>query len=168
MYQAGDYVVKANTGLCQVQEILHLDGMNIDKNKLYYLLIPLSDEKTKIYVPVESVSGIHRKALDSEEAWELINKISEIDSICIGNEKQREQKYKEAIRSCNPEMWVSIIKTMYQRKQKRNAEGKKGTAMDEHYFKDAEYYLYSELAFAIGRDRNEICSLIAETIKKKI
>lgn len=167
MYQIGDYVVKSNAGVCQIEEILYLDNINTSKNKLYYLLLPVSDKKAKIYVPTDSASGIPRKALSYEEAWGLISKIPEIQAINIDNEKQREQKYKEALTSCDPEKWVSIIKAMYQRRQRRNAAGKKSTAMDEHYFKNAENFLYSELAFAIRKNRNEMSQLIHDTINKK-
>lgn len=167
MYQVGDCVVKVNTGLCRITDIVYLDGIKTDKNKKYYLLVPFSDDKAKIYVPVDSIAHNLRRALDSSAAWIVIENIMKVDAVHIENEKQREQKYKEAIRSCEPVQWISIIKTMYFRKQKRNIQGKKNTAMDEHYFKLAEKYLYSELAYAIGKDESEMCQLIADTIKKK-
>ena len=166
MYQAGDYVVKAYTGVCRIEEITHPEGMDVDKNKLFYLLTPLSDAKMKIYVPVEGSAKGFRKVLNPEEAWKVIHDIPKIEEVHIENEKQREQKYKEAIRECDPERLVSIIKTMYRRKQKRNAQGKKCIAMDERYFKLAEEYLYSELAFALGKNKNEMCKFIEETIEK--
>lgn len=168
MYQIGEYVVKANSGLCRVEDITHLEGMSVDKKKLYYLLIPLSNEQSKLYVPVDrdrDAKGF-RKVMTEEEAWELINHISKIDEIRIDNEKQREQKYKEAVRECNPVKLVGIIKTMYFRKKKRDAQGKKTTAMDERYFRIAEEHLYEELAFALGKKKSEMCAVIKETIEK--
>lgn len=44
--------------------------------------------------------------------------------------------------------------------------GKKNTATDERYFKLAEEYLYSELAFALDKNKNEMCKFIEETIEK--
>lgn len=166
MYQVGDYVVKANNGICRVEQITHLDGMNVDKNRLYYQLVPLANEKMKLFVPVDNTVNSFRRALNFDEAWEVINSIPEIEEVHIENEKYREQKYKEAIRACDPQMLVGIIKTVYRRKQKRDAQGKKCTAMDKKYFKLAEEYLYSELAFALGKNKNEMCSFIEETIKK--
>ena len=166
MYQIGDYVVKANNGICRIEKMMHLEGMDVDKQKLYYLLIPLSDVNMKIYVPVDNGEKVLRKVLSTEEAWELIKDIPNIEEICIENEKQREEKYKEAIRECNPKKLVSIIKTMYKRKQKRDAMGKKNTATDERYFKLAEEHLYAELAFALEKNKNEMCKFIEETIEK--
>lgn len=167
MYKVGDCVVKADTGICRITDIVYLDGTDVDKNKKYYLLVPFSDDKMKIYVPVDSIVSNLRRAISCSEAWNMIEDIPKIDAVHIENEKQREQKYKEAIRSCEPEQWISIIKTMYFRKQKRSIQGKKNTAMDEHYFKVAEKYLYSELAYAIGKNESEMSQLIADTIKKK-
>lgn len=141
--------------------------MDVDKNKKYYLLVPFSDDKMKIYVPVDSTVSNLRKVISCNEAWNMIESIPKIDAVQIENEKQREQKYKEALGSCDPEQWISIIKTMYFRKQKRNIQGKKNTAMDERYFKLAEKYLYSELAYAIGKNESEMSQLIADTIKEK-
>ena len=62
-------------------------------------------------------------------------------------------------------MLVKIIKTMLLRQQKRTNQGKKSTIMDDRYFKLAEDFLYSELAFAIGKDKKYMCQIISDTIK---
>lgn len=142
MFQIGDYVFKRNTGICYIEDVVHLDMRDIDRNQPYYLLIPISDDKTKIYVPTQKVSMTCRKILD-------------------------EQEYKDALKSDDPKRWVSIVKTMYLRNKKRVAEGKKETMMDSRYFKMAENYLYSELAFAIGKKKNEMRRIIADTIKSQ-
>ena len=167
MYQVGEYVVKINNGICRVEDITHLDMPSVDKNKLYYLLVPKDEEKTKLYVPVESEHTGIRKVMSSEQAWEVIKMIPEIETAWISDDKQREQRYKAALKSSEPEQLVSIIKNIYLRKKKREALGKKNTATDERYFKLAEDTLYSELAFALGKDKKEMKTLIAETIEKK-
>ena len=72
----------------------------------------------------------------------------------------REQNYKEAVRANNPETLVAIIKMIYQRKQKRLAQGKKCTATDARYFQIAENLLYMELGVALGKPKKEICKTI--------
>ena len=167
MYQIGEYVVKINCGICRVEDITHLDMPSVDKNKLYYLLVPKDEDKTKLYVPVESEHPGIRKVISETEAWEIIDKIPEIETAWISDDKQREQRYKAALKSSEPEQLVSIIKNIYVRKKKRDALGKKNSATDERYFKLAEDTLYSELAFALGKDKKEMKTLIAETIDKR-
>lgn len=165
MYQIGDYVVKASCGLCRIENIQHLDMAGATKDRLYYLLVPVSDEKSKVYVPVDGEASTLRKVLKPEEAWEMIERIPEIEEVPVVNEKQREQSYKEAVKSCRPEAWVSLLKRIYARREKRYAQGKKNTAIDDHYFKIAEEYLYSELAFAIGRPKSEMTQIIADVLE---
>lgn len=160
MYSVGEYVVKANKGVCRIENIMHLDMPGIDKDQLYYYMIPLEAPNSKLYVPVDDKKNEIRKIMTEEQAWDVINAIPGIEATWIVNDKQREQKYKEVIQSRDPQALVGIIKCMYIRKQERNAQGKKSTAVDEHYFKLAEESLYSELAFAIGREKSEMKSLI--------
>lgn len=160
MYSVGEYVVKANKGVCRIEDIMHLDMPGIDKNQLYYYMVPLDNPNSKLYVPIDDKKNEIRKIMTESQAWDVINAIPGIEATWIDNDKQREQKYKEVIQSRDPQALVGIIKCMYFRKRERSAQGKKSTAVDEHYFKLAEDSLYSELAFAIGREKSEMKTLI--------
>ena len=151
-YEIGDFVSKPVTGICKIENILYLNPQDEKNDKLYYLMKPVEDEKEKIYVPV------------SEEAWNLIKRIPDIPTAWTNNEKMREQNYKEAVRANNPEALVAIIKMIYQRKQKRLAQGKKCTATDARYFQIAENLLYMELGVALEKPKQEICKTIIDYI----
>lgn len=161
MYEIGDLVSKPIKGVCRIEDILHLD------EKLYYLLIPIEDRKEKIYVPVSNSKANLRLCLTAEEAWNLIGRIPEIETIWIDNEKMREQRYKEVIKSNDPEALVSVIKMIYQRKKVRLEQGKKSTSYDERYFQTAENLLYMELGAALGKPKQEICQLIIDFMNEK-
>ncbi|MCD8104850.1 MAG: CarD family transcriptional regulator [Lachnospiraceae bacterium] len=167
MYSVGDYVVKANSGVCRVEDIVHLNLSSVSSDRLYYLLIPQADKNAKLYVPVDTGGTLIRGVLTEEGAWAIIDKIPDIDETWIANDKLREQEYKEALKSCDPELLIGIIKNIYLRKAKRLSEGKKSTSVDERYFRMAEQALYSELAFAIGRQPDEINEIIQDRIKKQ-
>ncbi|MGN0335601.1 MAG: CarD family transcriptional regulator [Lachnospiraceae bacterium] len=124
-YEIGDYVSKRMTGVCRVEDILHLDLAGVESDQLYYLLIPVDNQQEKIYVPVVTAEPNLRMCMTSEEAWKLIERIPEICEIWVDNEKLREQKYKEAIKTNIPEELVSVIKMIYQRKKMRLEQGKK-------------------------------------------
>ena len=164
-YEKGQYIVKPGNGICKIEDILHLNMSGIDKDKLYYLLIPLDDQGGKIYVPIDKAETAVRKVMTEEDVKNLINKIPEIEEIWVGNDKLREQRYKEAIRSGNPEELIAIIKTLYLRKKKRIESGKKTLSLDEKYFKMAENNLYSEMGFVLGKEKKEVCQLLIETMK---
>ncbi len=165
MYQIGDYVVKANAGVCRVADIQEMSLTDTSESKLYYLLLPLENANRKIYIPVNPTGNNKvRKVMSADEAWQMILAIPKIESVVIQNEKQREQQYKQAIQSCNPKLLVGLIKNVYQKRMKRMAEGKKNTIVDERYFKLAEDNLYEELAFALGKNKEDISQIITDAI----
>lgn len=167
MFEIGDFVIKANSGICRVDDIGHLDISTANKERLYFFLTPLNEANTKLYVPTDKADSGLRRVITEEEAWKIIDAIPDIDEAWIADDKQREQKYKEVIQSCDLEKLISIIKNMYHRKQKRTAQGKKNTSIDEHFFKLAENNLYTELAFAIGKNKEDMQEIIAGKIGTK-
>lgn len=167
MYEIGDYLVKSVDGVCKVEDILHLNISGVDKNRLYYLLLPIDNTNEKIYIPTDMINSTIRKVMTEEEVWNLINRIQDIEEIWVDNERIREHIYREAVRSCKPEDLIGIIKMTYLRKKKRLEQGRKNTVVDERYFKIAENNLYSELGFVLNKDKNEVCKLITDSINKK-
>ena len=162
-YEIGDFVSKPVTGICKIEDILYLNPQDEKNDKLYYLMKPVEDEKEKIYVPVSS-SDLRLRLCLTKEAWNLIKRIPEISTAWINNEKMREQNYKEAVKANDLEALVAIIKMIYQRKQKRLAQGKKCTATDARYFQIAENLLYMELGVALEKPKQEICKTIIDYI----
>lgn len=167
MYKIGDYVVKPSSGVCRVDNIMHLDMSGVDRNRLYYLLVPVNDENGKIYYPVDSSAQQIRKVMTSQEAYELIERIPDIQEISISNDKLREQKYREVVKGIEPESLLSIIKTTYLRKKNRLEKGKKNTVADENYLNLAEKMLFSELCLVLGKEKDEVHNLIAESVNKR-
>lgn len=162
MFEIGDYVVKVNNGICKIEDIGHLNIATANKNRLYFFLSPIGEANSRLYVPVDKVDTGLRKVVTEEEAWKIIEQIPQVEEAWISDDKQREQKYKEAIQSCDLKKLISIIKNMYHRKERRIAEGKKNTSVDDYFFKLAENNLYAELAFAIGREKDEMKQIIIE------
>lgn len=164
-YEIGEHIVKPGSGVCRVEDVLYMDVPGADKKRLYYLFIPLTDQNQKIYVPTDTADENFRRAMNEQEARDFIVKIPQIGEIWIDDEKQRDHKYKEAVQGCVPEELAAIIKMTYLRKKKRSEQGKKSTVSDERYFRLAESYLYSELGFALHKDKDEICRLISDSVK---
>ena len=163
MYQKGDYVVKIPEGICRIEDVMQLDIYDTDKE--YYMLVPISEKSSKIYIPTDNAEGRIRKVISKEETLKFIKSIPEIDEKDIPNEEMREQEYKTSILSCNNEKIVSIIKSIYARKQERMEQGKKITTTDDKYFKRAEDVLFSELSFVLNIPKDKMEQFISDTIE---
>ena len=165
MFNKKDFIVYGNKGICKVNDVTTLAMDGIDKNRLYYVLLPSDKKQSIVYVPVDSTKTVMREVMTKDEADHLISDIPSIEEIWVDNDKAREAKYKECLSSCESREWVRIIKTLYTRKQDRIREGKKVTATDERYFKMAEDYLYSELSLALSIPKDEIEGYIQSHIE---
>jgi len=163
MFKKGDHVVKKNSGICEVFDIVKMDLGAGEKE--YYVLIPIAESTAKIYLPVDTAEKRVRPAMNKDEAWKIIREISAVDEAIIENEKEREKFYREAINSCDPKQLISIIKTLYIRRQKRLEDNKKATSIDERYFKLAENQLYGELAVVLGVEKSELNQIIEQYVE---
>lgn len=166
MFKKGEYVVCGNNGICKVTDVTTLNMASAPKDRLYYILKPVYAESSTVYIPVDNHKVAIRAALTEQEVHELIAKIPSLELVWVENDKQRELTYKECLKQNSYEDYVRIIKTLYLRKQDRLAKGQKIIGLDERYLKQAEDLLYGELAVALGIEKQNVQTYIAEEIEK--
>jgi len=165
MFEKGGYMVYGTTGVCVIEDITSLDMKGAADERLYYVLSPCFQKGSRIFTPVDNAKVPTRAVMSKEEASMLVDEIPRIEELGEKNDKQREQRYKEAIRSCDPREWIRIMKTSYLRQEERRAQGKKATMVDERYLHSAEDHLCSELAIALDMTREEVRPYIRERMK---
>lgn len=164
MFQVGDYIVYGGHGVCQVKEIGLMKSSIDGQSRNCYTLVPCYSKETVIFTPVDNKKVIMRQIMTREEAEGLIDHMKEAEPLKISDEKRREQSYKDAMRTCEADQLVKMIKAIYQRSQRRTRQGKKATDSDSRYFKMAEDCLYGELALSLEIDKKKV----GEYIKSRI
>ena len=127
--------------------------------------MPCGDSGGRLFTPVDNNKVYMRPILSKEEADALIRENPEIGQLWVGNDKLREESYRNAMKSGDCREWIRIIKTLYLRKQQRIQQGKKTTAMDEKYLRLAEERLYSELSIPLGIPKEDMADYITEQIR---
>ena len=160
MIRIGDYVVKMNEGVCRVDSELLLDSYQDRRQVPYYLLLPVANDRMKVYVPVAEEYSDLRLVMDKDEAQNLIRDINGIEATEVTNDKLREQIYKDALKSLDPKRLVGILKCMHDRGEARLKQGKKKTAVDDRYQKLAETALCQELGFVLKKKPDEIHEIL--------
>ena len=166
MFQIGDYVVYENSGICEIRDITDLKDVGMAPDREYYLLVPVNEQNSKVYVATDSTNSRMRNVLTESEAAALIDEMPQLEELVVENEKLREKRYQEVIRSSDCRELARVVKTLYLRRCRRLSEGKKNTVTDEKYFKLAEKNLYNELSFATGKTVDEIKETIADKAGK--
>jgi CarD family transcriptional regulator len=165
MYQVNDLVVFGTHGICSVKAVGSLNMSAADEDRLYYTLKPLYEtQQSSVYTPVDNKKAPMRAATTREEALKLIDRIPMIETVWVYDERQREGMYKEIMLKNECSGWAQIIKTLYLKKQKRLAEGKKFTAKDDFYYKLAEELLYGELAAVLEMSLAGVKDMIVKRV----
>lgn len=156
MFDIGEYIVHGRNGVCQVKDITHIDIAGADRNQLYYTLVPVHSENSKIFYPVDSDKVVMRSVISKEEAETIVTHLDTIEPMWIENDKQRENSYKEAICSGDCHKLIGVIKALYERNKERMAQGKRITFVDDRYLKEAKKNLFDEFAIALNIKQDEV------------
>ena len=157
MFEVGDFVVHGNSGVCRVDAVQTMDGIGADRQRVYYTLVPLYTSGSKLFVPTDSKKVIIRSVMTKKDVKKLMDEWNEIETLRVENDKNREEVYKEALRSCDSRQWVRLIKTSYQRNQTRIEKGKKATTSDERYL---------QLAIPLEMSRGEAEAYFVAKVRK--
>ena len=155
MFKIGDYVIYRRD-LCMIKDITD--------NK-YYKLSLTDDDSLSISVPIDNKFNYLRYPISISEANEIISKIPDIEPIKT-NDKLLEGVYKELMKTNKHEDLIKIIKTTYLRNKERLDSGKKVGDKDQTFFKQAEKYLYNELAYVLNMGYDDCKKYIIECVTK--
>lgn len=150
MFKIGETVVHSKIGLCDIKEITKINDTN-------YYVLNTSKEDTKIMIPVDNNKHLIRKVITKQEIEELINKkMPEMEVDCIHDFKSRVKKYDELLKSGETEKLIILLKMIYKYKK----ENKNLTVADKEIAKAAEKLLFTELAYVLNMDLNEVESYL--------
>ncbi len=166
MFQPGDMVVYASTGVCRVEEVSPLQGAKgPDQNKKYYRLNPLQQDGV-IYAPVDNAKVRIRPVISAQEAEELIDLIPTIDAaVCRAPTLQAlAQHYQSAVRSNDCRDLIGMVKAIYNKRRTVEAQKRHLGMVDERYMKQAERLLYGEFSVALGIPFDEVQPYIVSRV----
>lgn len=167
MFEKGEYLVRGRNGVCRVTDVTTLNFGGVDKKRRYYVMTPVYQQTSKVYVPVDTEDTSLRRILTKEEIIHLIDMIPEIETIEISNEKMCEELYRGCMQEPGCEGFVKVLKTLYLRKKKRREAGRKESAVDGKYQRLAEDSLYGEIAVALDIPKESVEEFITERLERR-
>jgi CarD family transcriptional regulator len=164
-YKAGDVVLYATYGVCEISEITEKDFNGA--RFAYYALKPLYYDKCTIFVPVgnEALIAKMRPLLSVEEIYALIKAMPDKDTTWIEDESVRGRNYREIIDGGDRGELARLIKTLYLRQQAQKTKNKNINETDKNFMKDAERILYEEFAHVLKIKREQVLPFIAGRIE---
>ncbi len=166
MFRKGDIVLYGMSGICEISDISTVDISGVDKDRLFYILRQKTGNGT-IYVPLDGDTSKMRKLISKEEAMEIISQISDLEPLKLKDEKKPEAEYKETLQKYDCLETLKLIKCIYYRKKQRADGGKKATATDEKYMRQAEDVLYQEIGAVLEIPKEQVLDYLIEKIERK-
>lgn len=151
-YKKGDYVNYASSGVCLIEDIRNVAC--IGKDSMFYVLKPIKDKKSTVYVPVgnEVLTAKMRYIMTKTEIDDLLKSIKSSDISWIDDRKVRSQSFKTILKRGDMRELINLVSCIYLKKLEFTALGKHLSATDEDILSQAESMIDNEFCFVLKLD----------------
>ena len=148
MFKIGSRVVYRSEGVCVVSDIRSESFGMIGRAEDYYILTPISDNKSTVFVPVnnEKLVAYMRALMSAEEITEMISELREQRMDWIEESRARNAAFKEVLALGDRRQLIIMLNTLAEKKEEIKAAGKKIPTGDLNALRRAEKLLYDEFS----------------------
>ena len=155
----GDCIHYGGHGVCRIcgRETKSLGHTSRD----YYLLQPVGDSKTTLYLPVDAQPERVRlrHVLTAREIFHLVEQEQENPPSWISDSRQRRQVCGETIRSGDAGALIHLVKNIHAH-EAQMPSGKYLPLSDQEMLQSAENQLYNEFQFVLNIAREQVLPFI--------
>ena len=161
-YQKGDHVRYGTNGVCVIADIETMTSMDRRSVKDYYVLRPVAESGTKIFVPLDNPAllGKMHAILTREEINEAIRQSAADPLPWVGDRNRRSEAFKEILKTAEPFPLLQLCSCIHGRRLQLSQEGKRLSGSDETILKQAERLVENEFAFSLDIPRSEVAAYI--------
>ena len=165
MYKEGDHVVYGSHGVCAVSELKQMAFGS--EHKDYYVLSPINDRRSTIYVPVDSENlvGQMKKVLTKEEIDELLYSVEPGHFEWIPSDSERKAFCALTLKNGDRLEMMHMIDMLCLHREEMKGQKKHFHVTDEKFLREAEKLLHDEFSFVLGIPVNEVSDYIGERLK---
>lgn len=166
MFQINDLITYGTQGVCRIVDVCEREFAK--QKNTYYVLRPVYEERSTIYVPVEkeALTAKMRRVLTAEEIHKLISSMPQETAAWVDDEPLRREEYRRILASGDRVELIRVIKALYLHRQRQKENGRKLHLTDENFLKEAEKLLYDEFALVLGIDRSEVLPYIIQELEE--
>ena len=168
MFQISDVVVYTTYGICRVENII---DMNFNGNLTkYYVLVPLSEAKTELTIPVDNpiTNARLHELLSEDEITEIIDEIPYLEPFWIPNDNERKKAFNEIIKKGNRKDTLQMLRSVKKHQLSLKDKVRKLHACDEQVMNDAEKLIVDEFSYVLKKDKVEVYNVVNDMILKNL
>ncbi|MBR2292966.1 MAG: CarD family transcriptional regulator [Clostridia bacterium] len=148
MFAVGSFVVYRAEGVCRISDIKAESFGVIGSKENYYILTPLNDEKSTVFVPVanETLVGMMRPLLSAEEITALATELRDCRMEWISDGRARNLRFREILGLGDRKELIVLANTVWEHMEEAMAHKKKPNATDEKALRRAKKLLFDEFS----------------------
>ncbi len=165
MYSSGTAIIYGTHGVCTVKELAeHSFG---DKINTYYVLQPLNDVHSLIYVPCENETLVSRirPILTKSEVDSVIDKLLTGITEWVSCEVKRKEFTNNLLKSGDKAEIIAVIEQLYVKQDELRRQKKHYQLTDERYLKEAMKLLIDEFAFVLSISSDDVTDYVVSKLK---
>lgn len=149
MYKEGSYVSYRSEGVCVIVEIERRNFGTLNEFKDFYVLSPINDLNSKLYIPVDNAVLVSKmQELCSADDVNLLAKELKDEVLeWIPAPRPRSNSFREILSEGRREMLIKLIHTVMAQEKKLMSEGRHITQGDDAILKRAKRMLIDEFSF---------------------
>lgn len=164
-YRKGEYVRYSCNGVCLVDDI-RMDTLGKEAPKEFYILKPVSNPASTIFVPTASQALVDRMARlpNQEELDQLILSTRDKEIPWIEDRKVRLASFQAIIKTCDLRDLICLAVCLYQRQRTLSAVGKKLGSSDETILHRTEALIENQVSFVLQVSTDQVSGYIREKL----
>ncbi len=147
MFEKGSYVTYRSEGVCVIIDIRREDFGAGNGAEDYYILAPISDMKSTVFVPVnnERLVGFMRGLLGADELNAVIGELKDKRMEWIPESRARNTAFKQIISQGDRRELIVLLNTLYDKIDEMKEIGKRAGTTDQGAIAKAERLICEEL-----------------------
>ena len=161
MFSVGSNVIYGSNGVCRIEQI-RSECFSGEK-KEYYILTPVDDPKTIIYVPTDAgaLTAQMYRLLTREELCSLMSRQSEGELLeWINDPRERKEMFRHILQGGDRAQLLRMLRTIDERRLRQAEQGRKLYAADEEAFDRAQRRLHGEIAAVMHLRPEEVRAFV--------
>lgn len=161
--EINDAVMHVPEGVCKVTEIIERDLSRYGIRR-YYVLVPVYDRGTKIYIPTDAGNDKMKSLPEKEEVLQIIDEIPSCESVWIENDKERQESFNKILSRCDHREMMALLYTLRNKHAEKVRTGKKFHSADERIFREAERILFGEFGYILNIEPDNVAGFISDRL----
>lgn len=160
MWAENELVVHESAGVCRITGITKMNR----PQREYYVLEPLYDRNSTLYVPVDGKSSPIRPVMTREQALDLIDQLPQVQLLHFDSMNDEKQRSASILQSGDQLQLAQLAKTMRAIQGRRTRSSKTTYATDRGILRQAERLLYGELAVSLNLNVDGVEGFISQKL----